>query len=144
MSRFLSLIGHIMRELSAIIMAVFIVLFFFGDTGFDPQTPSDAVFYSFMAAIFLLAYLWIQSGGIALTGVPNSLAMATDAITSIIPLFPLLFAFVEYWSGDLQMTYFQYYFGIAALVAILFDVVVNLTLMIRLSRRYLGEMGAVE
>jgi len=85
--------------------------------------------------------LWLQSGGIALTGVPNSLAMATDAIFSIIPLIPLLFAFFEYLSGDLQMSYFQFYFGVTLLVAIMFDVVVNLTLMIRLSRRYLGESG---
>lgn len=142
--RLLSLLGHVMRELSAIVMAIVIIVFFFMQEGYEPATAADGVFYSFMAAIFLLIYLWIQSGGIALTGVPNSLAMATDAITSIIPLFPLLFAFFQYWSGDLTMTYFQLYFGYTAFVAIMFDVVVNLTLMIRLSRRYLGEMGAME
>lgn len=142
--RLLSLLGHVMRELSAIVMAIVIIVFFFVQEGYEPATAADGIFYSFMAAIFLLVYIWIQSGGIALTGVPNSLAMATDAITSIVPLIPLLFAFFEYWSGDLPMTYFQLYFGYAAFVAIMFDVVVNLTLMIRLSRRYLGEMGAVE
>jgi len=141
MMRLISLIGHIVRELSAIIMAVFIGFFFFGGWEIEFTGQDQAIFYSFMASIFLLAYLWLQSGGIALTGVPNSLAMATDAIFSIIPLIPLLFAFFEYMSGDLQMSYFQYYFGIALLVTIMFDIVVNLTLMIRLSRRYLGESG---
>jgi hypothetical protein len=141
MMRLLSVIGHIIRELSAIIMAVFIGFFFFGGWEIQFATQEEAIFYSFMGAIFLLVYLWLQSGGIALTGVPNSLAMATDAIFSIIPLIPLLFAFFEYLSGDLPMSYFQFYFGIALLVAIMFDIVVNLTLMIRLSRRYLGESG---
>ncbi|RIA56025.1 hypothetical protein [Dichotomicrobium thermohalophilum] len=141
MMRLLSVIGHIIRELSAVIMAVFIGIFFFSGWEIEFATQEEAIFYSFMAAIFLFAYLWLQSGGIALTGVPNSLAMATDAIFSIIPLIPLLFAFFEYAGGDLQMSYFQFYFGIAMLVALLFDVVVNLTLMIRLSRRYLGESG---
>ncbi len=141
MTRVLSLVGHVLRELSAIIMASVIIIFFFVGSGPDITTTEDGIFYSFMAAILLLAYLWIQSGGIALTGVPNSLAMATDAIFSIIPLIPLLFAFFEYIGGDLEFTYFQFYFGIAALVAIMFDIVVNLTLMIRLSRRYLGESG---
>jgi len=143
MTRLLSVIGHLMRELSAVIMAAFIILFFFYNA-YEPSSISDAVFYSFMAAIFLLAYLWIQSGGIALTGVPNALAMATDALASIVPLVPLLFAFFDYTRGNLEMTSFQFYFGLAALVAILFDVVVNLTLMIRLSRRYLGETGGLE
>jgi hypothetical protein len=141
MMRLLSVIGHIIRELSAIIMAVFIGFFFFSGWDVSFATQEEAIFYSFMGAVFMLAYLWLQSGGIALTGVPNSLAMATDAIFSIVPLIPLLFAFFEYISGDLQMTYFQYYFGIAMLVTLLFDIVVNLTLMIRLSRRYLGESG---
>jgi len=141
MMRLLSVIGHIVRELSAIIMAVFIGFFFFGGWDVSFATQEEAIFYSFMASIFLFAYLWLQSGGIALTGVPNSLAMATDAIFSIVPLIPLLFAFFEYAGGDLQMSYFQFYFGVAMLVALMFDVVVNLTLMIRLSRRYLGESG---
>jgi len=143
MTRLLSVIGHVMRELSAVIMAIVIIAFFFFNTGYEP-TPDQAVSVSFLAAIFLLAYLWIQSGGIALTGVPNSLAMATDALASIVPLIPLLFAFFDYYRGNLELSNFQLYFGYTALVAILFDVVINLTLMIRLSRRYLGEMGAVE
>lgn len=143
MNRLLSVVGHMMRELSAVIMAIVIVIFFFYNTGYQP-TPEDAVPISFLAAIFLLIYLWIQSGGIALTGVPNSLAMATDALASIVPLVPLLFAFFDHYRGNLELSTFQIYFGYTALVAILFDVVVNLTLMIRLSRRYLGEMGAVE
>lgn len=142
--RLLSILGHIVRELSAVVMTGVIIVFFFFQSGYDPTTPADAVMYSFLAAIFLLIYLWIQSGGIALTGVPNSVAMATDAVVSIIPLIPLLFAFFEHFKGDLPLTLFQVYFGYAALVTILFDVVVNLMLMIRLSRRYLGEMGAME
>jgi len=143
MNRLLSVIGHIMRELTSIIMAAVIIVFFFWNTGYQPAME-NAVSISFMAAIFLLIYVWIQSGGIALTGVPNSLAMATDALFSIVPLVPLLFAFFDYYRGNLELSEFQLWFGYTALVAILFDVVVNLTLMIRLSRRYLGEMGAVE
>ncbi len=143
MNRLLSVIGHVMRELSAVIMAIVIIAFFFFNTGYEPQ-PEDAVSVSFLASIFLLIYLWIQSGGIALTGVPNSLAMATDALASFVPLIPLLFAFFDYYRGNLELSNFQLYFGYAALVALLFDVVVNLTLMIRLSRRYLGEMGSAE
>jgi len=143
MNRLLSVIGHIMRELSSIIMAGLIIIFFYWNTGYQPA-PEDAVSVSFMFAIFLLIYVWIQSGGIALTGVPNSLAMATDALFSIVPLIPLLFSFFDYYRGNLELSEFQLWFGYTALVAILFDVVVNLTLMIRLSRRYLGEMGSVE
>ncbi len=140
MNRLLSVIGHIMRELTSVIMAAVIIIFFYWNTGYQP-TPDHAISVSFMAAIFLLVYVWIQSGGIALTGVPNSLAMATDALFSIIPLIPLLFSFFDYYRGNLELSGFQIWFGYTALVAILFDVVVNLTLMIRLSRRYLGETG---
>jgi hypothetical protein len=143
MNRLLSVIGHIMRELSSIIMALLIIAFFYWNTGYQP-VPEEAVSVSFMAAMLLFLYLWIQSGGIALTGVPNSLAMATDALFSIIPIIPLLFSFFDYYRGNLELSSFQVWFGYTAIVAILFDIVVNMTLMIRLSRRYLGEMGAVE
>lgn len=143
MNRLLSVIGHIMRELSSVIMALLIIAFFYWNTGYQP-VPEEAVSVSFMAAMLLLLYMWIQSGGIALTGVPNSLAMATDALFSIIPLIPLLFSFFDYYRGNLELSSFQVWFGYTAILAILFDIVVNLTLMIRLSRRYLGEMGAVE
>jgi hypothetical protein len=143
MSRLLSFLGHIMREMSAIVLTIVIIVFFFFNTGYQPS-PENAIAISFWASILLIVYLWIQSGGIALTGVPSTLVMAVDALVSIVPLIPLLFAFFDYYRGNLELSSFQVYFGITALFAILFDIVVNLTLMIRLSRRYLGEMGSSE
>ncbi len=143
MSRFLSFLGHIMREMSAIVLTIVIIVFFFFNTGYQPS-PENAIAISFWASILMIVYLWIQSGGIALTGVPSTLVMAVDALVSIIPLIPLLFAFFDYYRGNLELSSFQVYFGLTALIAILFDIVVNLTLMIRLSRRYLGEMGGHE
>lgn len=139
MTRFMSFIGHIMRELAAIILAALIVYFFYFHTGYTPD-PESAINRSFLAAFMLLLYLWIQTGGIALTGVPNAMAMATDALVSLVPLLPLLYAFFDYYRGNLALSEFQILFGYAALITILFDLVVNLTIMIRLSRRYLGEI----
>lgn len=139
MTRFLSFIGHIMRELSAIILAGLIIYFFYFRSNWSPP-PDSSVEYAFWACYFLFLYLAIQTGGIALTGVPNAMAMATDALVSVIPLLPLIYGMVDYYRDGLQLSHFQVLWAYAALLAILFDLVLNMTIMIRLSRRYLGEI----
>lgn len=78
-------------ELSAIIFAVYLGFFFFLTPEFSPPAET-AMEATFVFCAICVAYWWVQSGTLALSGVTSTVAMATDILTSFIPVLVVGFA----------------------------------------------------
>jgi hypothetical protein len=64
--------------------------------------------------------------------------MATDILTSFIPILVVGFALIDHWRGGLPLSPFKQYAAYFALGIVLLDVTCNTMIMVRLSRRYVG------
>ena len=124
-------------ELSAIAFAVYMGVFLFQTPEYTPPME-DVMQASFVFCGICAAYWWFQSGSLALSGAPSPVKMATDVLTSVIPIGVVGFAIFDFWRGMLPLSLFKQYSAYFALSILLLDATFNAIILARLSRRILG------
>jgi hypothetical protein len=124
-------------ELSAIAFAVYMGFFLFQTPDYMPATE-DAMQASFLFCGICAAYWWFQSGSLALSGAPSPVKMATDVLSSMIPIGVVGYAIFDNWRGILPLSLFKQYSAYFALGILLLDATFNAIILARLSRRVLG------
>ncbi len=134
MFRFLTLA---ISELSAIAFALYLGVFLFQSPEYAPS-PETAMESTFIFCGICAAYWWVQTGTLAIAGVSTVVGMATDILTSFIPLLVVGFALIDYRRGGLPLSLFKQYGAYFALGIVLLDVTFNTMIMARMSRRYVG------
>ena len=127
-------------ELSAIAFAVYMGFFLFQTPDYMPP-PEEAMHASFVICGICAAYWWFQSGSLALSGATSPVKMATDVLTSVIPMVVVGYAIFDNWRGILPLSLFKQYSAYFALSIILLDATFNAIILARLSRRILGVTG---
>ena len=123
-------------ELSAIAFAVYMGFFLFQTPQYMPPME-DAMHASFVFCGICAAYWWFQSGSLALSGAPSPVKMATDVLTSVIPIGVVGFGIFDFWRGMLPLSLFKQYSAYFALSILLLDATFNAIILARLSRRIL-------
>jgi hypothetical protein len=126
-------VSGVSSEVSSIVFAVYM--------GIVPEyTPllEDAMRASFVFCGICAAYWWFQSGSLALSGATSPVKMATDVLTSVIPVGVVGYALFDFWRGILPLSDFKQYSAYFALSILLLDVTFNAMIMARLGRKILG------
>jgi hypothetical protein len=124
-------------ELSAIAFAVYMGVFLFQTPHYMPPVE-EAMHASFIFCGVCVAYWWFQSGSLALSGAPSPVKMATDVLTSVIPIGVVGFGIFDFWRGILPLSLFKQYSAYFALSVLFLDATFNAIILARLSRRVLG------
>jgi len=133
------LVSRVASEASACAFAIYLGLFLFHFPEYKP--PLELIMnQTFIFCGTCAAYWWLQSGSLALSGVASALRMATDILTSVIPILVVSYAIIDFWRGNLPLSDYKQYASYFALSILILDVTFNAIIMARLSRRYLGEM----
>jgi hypothetical protein len=129
----------ISSEVSSIAFTVYLWFSLFQSPGHMP--PPDAVMRdSFSFCGICAGYWWFQSANLALSGAGSSIRVATDVLSSFIPLIVASYALIDFWRGLLPRSDFKQYSAYFAVCITLLDVTFNAIIMARLSRRYIGEV----
>jgi hypothetical protein len=136
----LRLFSAAVSELSAIAFAIFLGFFLFQNPEYMPP-PEEAMERAFIFCGICAGYWWMQSGSLAMSGVSSSVRMATDILTSLIPILVVGYGLIDFWRGSLPLSTYKEYAAYFALVILIMDITFNAMIMARLSRRYLGEVG---
>jgi hypothetical protein len=126
-----------LSELSAIAFAIYLGFFLFQSPEYAPSSEA-AMRSAFIFCAICAAYWWVQSGTLALSALNTTFSMATDILTSFIPVLVVGYALVDHWRGGLPLSQFKQYAAYFALLIVLLDVTFNTMIMVRLSRRYVG------
>jgi hypothetical protein len=124
-------------ELAAIAFAIYMGFFLFQTPDYMPAAE-DAMHASFVFCGICAAYWWFQSGSLALSGATSPVKMATDVLTSLIPIVVVGYAIFDNWRGILPLSLFKQYGAYFALSIILLDATFNAIILARLSRKVLG------
>src|SRR5687768_454957 len=82
--------GHQVSILSSLIMAVAIGVFFIAMRGWSPS-PEWQVQADFAVTWTLLTYIWLQMGTLILVGAGSKTRMWLDALSSVVPLFLIVY-----------------------------------------------------
>lgn len=133
------LVSRVTSEASAFAFALYLGLFLFRSPEYKPPLEV-AMNQTFIFCGICAAYWWLQSGSLALSGVTSSLRMATDVLTSVVPILVVSYAIIDFWRGNLPLSDYKQYGSYFALSILILDVTFNAIIMARLSRRYLGEV----
>jgi hypothetical protein len=131
---------RLVSELSAIAFAIYLGFFFFQSPDYMPPLQ-EAMRETYIFCGICTAYWWFQSGSLALSGAGSAVRMATDILTSLIPVMVAGYAIIDFGRGLLPLSEFKQYGVYFALSILLLDVTFNAMIMARLSRRYLGEIA---
>jgi hypothetical protein len=126
-------------QITAIAFAIYVGVFLFRFPEYSPP-PDIAIRSAFVFCGVCAVYWWLQSGSLAFSDVKTTFGMASDIMTSFIPILVVGYALVDYWRGDLPLSPFKQYAAYFALGIVLLDVTFNTMIIFRLSRRYL-RMG---
>lgn len=134
----LRVVSLVTSELSAIAFAVFLWFFLFHSPEYMPPAE-QAMRASFLFCAVCVAYWWFQSGSLALVGASSPVGVATDILTSFIPIMVAGYALADFWRGHLPLSDYKQYSAYFSLSILLLDATFNAIILARLSRRYLGE-----
>jgi hypothetical protein len=134
------LVARITSEASAFAFAIYLGIFLFGSPEYKPPLEL-AMNRTFIFCGICAGYWWLQSGSLALSGVTSALRMATDVLTSLVPILVVSYAIIDFWRGNLPLSDFKQYASYYALSIVFLDVTFNAIIMARLSRRYFGEVS---
>jgi len=136
--------GYKISTSSSLLVAVAIGVFFIGFPGW---TPPDAwqPYADFSVTWILLTYIWVQMGSLIVVGSGTKNQMWIDALTSIVPLFLIVYVILQHHTGFVILSSFQIRTAWVIAYTMLLDVVVDLGVSILLSRRVVdiggGEVG---
>jgi hypothetical protein len=89
----------------------------------------------------LLTYIWVQMGSLILVGAGTKNQMWLDALTSIMPLFLILYVVVQHHSSYVVLSSFQAKTAWATAYTMLLDVVIDLGVTVLLSRKVVDVGG---
>lgn len=121
-------------------MAVCIGVFFFAMAGWGPSGDGQEL-ADFSVTWILLTYIWVQMGSLILVGAGTKNQMWLDALTSIVPLFLILYVVVQHHSGYVVLSSFQAKAAWATAYTMLLDVVIDLGVTVLLSRQVVDVGG---
>jgi hypothetical protein len=111
--------------------------------GFPGWTPPDAwqPYADFSVTWILLTYIWVQMGSLIVVGSGTKNQMWIDALTSIVPLFLIVYVILQHHTGFVILSSFQIRTAWVIAYTMLLDVVVDLGVSILLSRRVVDIGG---
>jgi hypothetical protein len=132
--------GYKISVTSSLLMALAIGLFFLASRGWSPdaawQTQAD-----FAVTWILLTYIWVQMGSLILVGAGTRNQMWVDALTSIVPLFVIVYVIIQHYTGFMVLSAFQTKTAWVTAYTMLLDVVVDLGVSVMLSRQVVDVGG---
>jgi hypothetical protein len=126
--------GHQISILSSLVISVVIGAFFLAMRGWSPQ-PDWQVHADFAVTWVLLTYIWVQMGTLILVGAGTKTQMWLDALTSVVPLFLIVYVILQYYSGYLELSPFQAKTAWVTAYTMLLDLVIDLGVSVLLSRQ---------
>jgi hypothetical protein len=126
---------------SSLLIALAIGLFFVAGAGWSPpehwQGRAD-----FAVTWLLLTYIWVQMGSLILVGAGTKNQMWIDALTSIVPLFVIVYVILQNHTGYVPLSPFQAKTAWVTAYTMLLDVVVDLGVSVLLSRQVVDVGGS--
>jgi hypothetical protein len=132
--------GHQVSILSSLLMSVVVAVFFIVTRGWSPP-PEWQVNADFAVTWLLLTYIWVQMGTLILVGAGTKTQMWLDALTSVVPLFLIVYVILQYYSGYLDLSQFQVKTAWVTAYTMLLDLVIDLGVSVLLSRQVV-DVGA--
>ena len=97
---------------------------------------------SFAVIWILLTYIWVQMGSLILVGAGTKNQMWLDALTSIVPLFLIVYVLLQHHSGYVILSSFQVKTAWVIAYTMLLDVVIDLGVSVLLSRQVVDVGGS--
>lgn len=132
--------GYKVSIYSSLLMALAIGVFFIGMAGWAPsgdwQTTAD-----FTVPWVLLTYVWIQMGSLIVVGAGTKNQMWLDALTSIVPLFVIVYVLLQHYAGYVALSPFQARTAWLIAYTMLLDLVIDLGVTVLLSRQVVDVGG---
>jgi hypothetical protein len=134
--------GYRISIWSSLLAAVAIVLVFIVGAGWSP-TDDWLSHAEFAVTWIVLTYIWLQMGSLILVGAGTKHQMWIDALTSIVPLFLIVYVILQHHTGYVLLSAFQIKTAWVSAYALLLDVVVDLGMSVLLSRQVVevGDAG---
>jgi hypothetical protein len=132
--------GHQVSIFSSLFIAVVIGVFFIAMRGWS-SAPEWQMQADFAVTWILLSYIWVQMGTMILVGAGTKTQMWLDALSSIVPLFLIVYVILQYYSGYLALSPFQAKTAWVTAYTMLLDVVIDLGVSVLLSRQVV-DVGA--
>lgn len=128
--------GYQVSIFSSLLMALVIGSFFIGMAGWSPPQTSEEI-ASFAVMWVLLTYIWVQMGNLVLVGAGTKNQMWLDALSSMVPLFLIVYVLLQHYTGYVVLSSFQAKTAWVTAYTMLLDVVVDLGVSVLLSRQVL-------
>ena len=133
--------GYKVSIYSSLLMAAAIGVFFIGLAGWAPaDTLQPAA--DFAVPWILLTYVWIQMGSLIVVGAGTKNQMWLDALTSIVPLFLIVYVLLQHYGGFVVVSPFQIRTAWLTAYTMLLDVVIDLGVTVLLSRQVVDVGGS--
>jgi amino acid transporter len=132
--------GYQVSIISSLFMAVVIGIFFIAMAGWSPADNWQEL-ADFSVTWILLTYIWVQMGSLILVGSGTKNQMWLDALTSIVPLFLIVYVVVQHHSGYVILSSFQAKTAWVTAYTMLLDVVIDLGVTVLLSRQVVDVGG---
>lgn len=132
--------GYTISVSGSLLMAVAIGVFFIGMKGWSPPVDQQLL-ADFSVTFGLLTYIWLQMGSLILVGSGTKNQMWLDALTSIIPLFMVVYVLLQHHTGIWVLSYYQAMAAWACAYTMLLDVVIDLGVSVLLSRQVVDVGG---
>lgn len=132
--------GYKISIVSSLLVALAIGLFFIAGAGWQPSEswlPDVDIIVTWV----LLTYIWIQMGSLILVGAGTKNQMWIDALTSIIPLFVIVYVLLQHYTGYVILSSFQARTAWVTAYTMLLDVVIDLGVTVLLSRQVVDVSG---
>jgi hypothetical protein len=126
--------GYQISIVSSLFIAAVIGIFFIAMAGWAPS-PEWQELADFSVTWVLLTYIWVQMGTLILVGAGSKNQMWLDALTSIVPLFLILYVVVQHHTGYMELSSFQAKTAWVTAYTMLLDVVIDLGVTVLLSRQ---------
>jgi hypothetical protein len=132
--------GYKISVWSSLLAALAIGSFFIVGAGWTPPEgwESEA---AFGVTWFMLTYIWLQMGSLVVAGAGTKSQMWVDALTSIVPLFLIVYVLLQHYGGFIVASPFQVRAAWATVYTMLLDVVIDLGVTILLSRQVVDVGG---
>jgi hypothetical protein len=132
--------GYQISIFSSLLTALVIGIFFIALAGWSPSESWQEL-ADFSVTWILLTYIWVQMGSLILVGAGTKNQMWLDALTSIVPLFLILYVVVQHHTGYVVLSSFQTKAAWVTAYTKLLDVVIDLGVTVLLSRQVVDVGG---
>jgi hypothetical protein len=132
--------GYKISIASSLLIALAIGLFLIWGAGWEPEESAQGNF-DIAVTWILLTYIWIQMGSLILVGAGTKNQMWLDALTSIVPLFVIVYVILQHYTGFVPLSSFQVRTAWVIAYTMLLDVVIDLGVTVLLSRQVIDVGG---